>query len=397
MFFRTGVYASLALVASAVLVPPEITVDDLGDDNAMETLAVNPFKRTVALECPGCAFASQEGNTLSWKQDVGNAFLLDFEVGAHEESLNIAGVQLFPPSFGHFTEPFYVTQVDPHSSDALRLRVTGYTFHYTSAETITEAGTELLPMTFRITSIESKPVNPPALTINLLKDVNGRLMIASFQSSKAVEVEGSPTEQDKECKEWPLLCKWRSILADRINGIKNSVGKGCHKHKGHPTPNPTSMDDESTEGKPPHTFRPGHPHHRPHHFGHKGHHHHRVHMFLRRAFFTILIPILIGIFAGTLTYLIGMAIGCLVAILVAKVRGRSPYERIALEDDEEDVENVEVSNEKEVYAQLPEYAKEVCAELPEYEAPPVYEEAAEKEVVEDSQTQGQDQSQNQTP
>ena len=91
-----------------------------------------------------------------------------------------------------------------------------------------------------------------------------------------------------------------------------------------------------------------------------------------------------------------MAIGCLIAILVAKVRGRSPYERIALEDDEEeDVENVEVSNEKEVYAQLPEYAKEVCAELPEYEAPPVYEEAAEKEVVEDSQTQGQDQNQNQ--
>jgi ABC-type antimicrobial peptide transport system permease subunit len=96
-------------------------------------------------------------------------------------------------------------------------------------------------------------------------------------------------------------------------------------------------------------------------------------MFLRRAFFTILIPILIGIFAGTLTYLVGMALGCLIAIVVAKVRGRGSYERIALEDDEEendDFDGAKPSNEKEVYA-----------ELPQYEAPPVYEEAAEKEVV----------------
>lgn len=94
MFFRTGVYASLALVASAVLVPPEITVDDLGDDNAMETLAVNPFKRTVALECPGCAFASQEGNTLSWKQDVGNAFVRSRGSGRCLSAPSLANVSL---------------------------------------------------------------------------------------------------------------------------------------------------------------------------------------------------------------------------------------------------------------------------------------------------------------
>lgn len=297
-----------------------------------------------------------------------------FEVGAHEDTLEIDGVQLFPPiPFGHVDAPFAVTQVDRDAESGLRLRVTGYTFRFDGSETVTEAGTELLPMTFQITSVESMPVDPPAITINILKDSEGRLMIASFQTAQSFE--SSPLDQDKECKEWPMFCKWRAILADRINNIKSSMRKGCHRRPHH-MPNP--MEQDTVEGKPPHAFRPGYPHphhhHRPHHFGQDGHHHHshhRMHMFLRRAMFTILIPILIGIFAGTLTYLVGMALGCLIAIIVAKVRGQSPYQRIAL--DEEEVREDEPRDEKQMYA-----------ELPDYDSPPVYEEAAEKEVVEES-------------
>lgn len=235
--------------------------------------------------------------------------MLDFEIGADEDTLNIDGIQLYPPTFAYFTEPFRVIQIDP-SGDDLRLRVTGYTFHYNSAETVSEAGIELIPMTFQITSIEGKTVDPPALTINLLKDTNGRLMIASFQTAKVVS--GGTSDGEKECNEWPLLCKWRAIMAERINGLKSSVSNGCHRHKSNP------MAEDGTEGKPPHRFRPGHPHHRPHHMeGHHHHGHHRAHMVIRRVFFTILIPILVGIFAGTLTYLIGMALGCLIAIVVA--------------------------------------------------------------------------------
>jgi hypothetical protein len=245
--------------------------------------------------------------------------------------------------------------------------VTGYSFQYSSAETVTEAGLELLPIHFRITSIESRSVKLPTITINLLKDVRGQLMIASFATVKASEER--PIEQDKECKEWPLLCKWRSIFADKVNGMKTSIAKGCHQHKGRPM---NTMEQETTHGKPPHRFRPGRPHpHHPHHMGKDGHghHHHRMHMFFRRAFFTIFIPILIGIFAGTLTYLIGMALGCLVAIILDKYRG-GQYEPIIAEYDDED-EEAQLRGEKEEYA-----------ELPGYEAPPVYEEAAEKEVVE---------------
>ncbi|KAF2646287.1 hypothetical protein P280DRAFT_387047 [Massarina eburnea CBS 473.64] len=371
MICRTlGLTALVAVAANAILIPPSVTAADLGDDSAME-ITVNPMKRTVSLECPTCAFATKQGQALSWQQEAGNSFLLDFDVGTNEDKLQVDGVQLYPPTFGYFKEPFSVTQVDPSAEDGLRLRVTGYMFHYSSAETVSEAGIELLPMTFRITSIEGQPVNPPALTVNLLKDTNGRLMIASFETAK--DGEASPADQEKECNDWPLLCKWRAILADRINGLKSSARKGCHKHKGN---NP--MAEEGIEGKPPHRFRPGHPHHepRPHHMKGPHHHHHhhqsqhRLRMFLRRAFFTILVPILIGVFAGTLTYLIGMALGCVIAVVVAKVRGRAPYERIALEDEE--AEYIEEPSEKQIYA-----------ELPGYEAPPVYEETTEKEVVVD--------------
>jgi hypothetical protein len=230
---------------------------------------------------------------------------------------------------------------------------------------------ELLPMTLQIGSVEGVAVNPPVLSINVLKDTSGRLMIASFDTAQPSEA--SVFGQEKDCNKWPLFCQWRSIVAERIEKMKK-MGKGCHKRP-HGQHNP--MAEETMQGKPPHRFRPGrphdHPHHRPHHMGHGHHSQHRMHTFARRAFFTILIPILVGVFAGTVTYLIGMVLGTLIAIVIAKFRGQK-YQRIALE---EDVEEGEVESEAEVQSEKQEYA-----ELPAYDAPPVYEEAAEKEVDE---------------
>lgn len=358
-----------------MLIPPSVAIAELGDDNALETLAINPFKRTVAVECPRCAVATLDGETLKWNKDAGNAFLLDFEVGSHEDSLEVDGVQLYPPSFAMASQPFYITQINPKAEDNLRLRVTGYTFHFNSAETVSEAGVELLPMTFKITSVESKPMDPLPITINLLKEPSGRLMIASFGAQTAIDA--PPAGKTKECKTWPLLCKWRGSMADRIEGLKH-MRPGCHKRP-HAHHNP--MVEETFRGKPPHRFRPGGrpphhmehngPHHRPHHPPPHHGHHHRMHMFLRRAFFTILVPILIGIFAGTLTYLIGMALGCLIAITVARVRGQT-YQPIALEEDVEDAAADERSE------------KHEYAELPAYEAPPVYEHAPEKNATDET-------------
>jgi hypothetical protein len=92
-------------------------------------------------------------------------------------------------------------------------------------------------------------------------------------------------------------------------------------------------------------------------------------LFARRAFFTIFIPIIVGIFAGTVTYLIGMVLGTFIAMVIAKIRGQE-YQRIALEEDVEEG-GAKVQSEKEEFV-----------ELPAYDAPPVYEEPAQKEVDE---------------
>ena len=72
---KLGLFASLALVANAVLIPPSMNAAELGDDNALETLAIDPLKRIVAVECPGCPVATVDDETLNWEKDAGNAFV----------------------------------------------------------------------------------------------------------------------------------------------------------------------------------------------------------------------------------------------------------------------------------------------------------------------------------
>jgi hypothetical protein len=72
---KLGVFASLALAASAILLPPTITAEELGDDITMEGVLFDPFKRSVALECPGCALAIQKEQGISWKENAGNTFV----------------------------------------------------------------------------------------------------------------------------------------------------------------------------------------------------------------------------------------------------------------------------------------------------------------------------------
>lgn len=72
---KLGVFTSLALAASAVLIPPGITATDLNTDAAFQAFAIDPSRRSFALECSDCAVATLNGKTLSWKGDVGNAFV----------------------------------------------------------------------------------------------------------------------------------------------------------------------------------------------------------------------------------------------------------------------------------------------------------------------------------
>lgn len=75
MLVNVGVFASIALAANAILLPPQLAADSPDDDKAMEALVVDPFKRSVALECPGCPSASLSGDAVVWTQDTGNTFV----------------------------------------------------------------------------------------------------------------------------------------------------------------------------------------------------------------------------------------------------------------------------------------------------------------------------------
>ncbi|KAH8712278.1 hypothetical protein GQ44DRAFT_730700 [Phaeosphaeriaceae sp. PMI808] len=370
---QLGILANLALAATAVLIPSTMTPDDTGyDHHTIQGLAMNPFQRSVALECPNCPIASPGENPVFVHVGIGNAFLLEFAIGSHGDTLEIdKGYQLYPPAVNEALAPFHVTQIDPHAETPLRLRVTAYTLSYNSAVTISEQGTELFPMTLQIAALEGTAIKPPALTINVLKDASGRLMMASIKLTPVSEPKS--TKAEKKCSEWPLFCKWKSIVANRVEKMK---GKGCSKRP-HGLHNP--MEEDTMEGKPPHRFHPdrlhGRPHHRPHHKGHKHHgnrhgHHsqHRLRMFASRALFTVLIPIAIGILAGAVTYFIGMALGTFIAILIVKVRGQE-YQRIMLD---EEVEEHKVGGQSDTA----EYA-----ELPAYDEPPVYEEGCDGKVA----------------
>jgi len=53
---------------------------------------------------------------------------------------------------------------------------------------------------------------------------------------------------------------------------------------------------------------------------------------------TVFVPILLGVAAGMVTYLLGMFIGAIVAAVYVKVRGRrARYQAVALEEDDEDM------------------------------------------------------------
>jgi hypothetical protein len=77
---KLGVFTSLALAAGAILIPPGIAATDLSTDAALQAFAIDPSRRSFALECSDCAVATLDGKILSWKGDAGNAFVSDLHL-----------------------------------------------------------------------------------------------------------------------------------------------------------------------------------------------------------------------------------------------------------------------------------------------------------------------------
>ncbi|KAK8176505.1 hypothetical protein BC567DRAFT_263708 [Phyllosticta citribraziliensis] len=355
-----GLSAALALSgpSAAFLVPS--TADGIaGSVPDREFNLVDPTSQLLTLDCAGCPFAGSTDEDLVWVQGIENSLLLNFSV-VHDHAVELNGIQLYPPTFDTLPQPIPVYQVradipltdiraniGKYTDKALRL--SSYMLEIDPSIT-GSSGNELVPMTLQLSSLEAHHINVPALSIKLIKHPEGQVSILPITTAAPIG-ESTPQQNDKECKNWPVLCKWRL----------HEGPPSRHASQAFSTPD-TSPEMESDDERPPH--RSGNngnnePFHGPH--GIMRHHRHGplarfIHLVSR-----IMVPIVIGIAFGALTYATGWLVGSLMAFIWLKFNRRSGYESVAL--DEEDAAGKDG--------------------IPE-EAPPVYQE---KEVVAEEQRQ----------
>ena len=227
-------------------------------------------------------------------------------------------------------------------------RLTSWNFMSGSARTVNESGEEILKIKLQLKALEQHPINVPDITITCLKNLDGQLMILDAKPT-------DPQTPAEECKSWPLLCKWRAIIADRIQSMRSKFRGKCnkrphmgmaghkdgahihHKEGGHRQHKDGSHKQHKEGGHKQHEGRPKH------HHGH-GKAEHRGHV-MRKIFLGIVIPIMIGILAGLLTYLVGLVIGMLIATVLARLRGRNAYAPIALDEETGDEERTSLDKE----------------------------------------------------
>jgi hypothetical protein len=414
-----GLAALSATTATAIMIPSTVSVPELSSLPNLKTTGVEPRSELMKVECAGCMFAQKDASDrLTWTQGVENALVLNISVGAQPETLELNGVRFYPPVMSMALEnPVpYIPQIPAEMSlveirasaeklaeDALRL--TSWAFQAGTSQTISESGEELLTIHLQLNALERQTINVPDIAITTLKNTDGETAILW------IEIQDKEQVEMQECEDWPLLCKWREIIAAKLSGFKGfkphfgvgafgkapcaESGKGGRpdgKHGWHPHGPPHYGDDEHDHphgppgkhhgGPPPgwkHHGPPGKEHHGPPHGGHGWHHHgphhghhmqhnkfHRTMHMIGRVMLTVFVPILLGVAAGMVTYLLGMLIGAVVAAVYMKIRGRKArYQAVALEEEDfeidDDEETVRGSMEKDGFKD-----EEVG------EAPPVY-------------------------
>jgi len=316
----------LALAASsgAFLLPSSMT--DIKHGAGL----IDPYTSLLLADCPGCLYAQHSHSDLLWMMGVENKLYLNVSVGSRPESLELNGVQFYPPAISLTSEPKtpYVAQVpadftlkDVREKPELLsqpLRLTGWGFSAESAHTVNESGEEVLTIHLQLDALEQQPIYIPMLVITVLKNTDGHLMVLNLEQS-------SPQSAAEECKSWPLLCKWRAIVAANLQSLRGKVRGKCSKR---PHAGMGTVEDKNG--------------HHGHHRGQRPHHHHHSHGQTRHRFtgaavrkivLTIVIPILVGILTGMLSYLLAIVIGAAVAFVVKRLRGRPAYTPVAPDEE----------------------------------------------------------------
>ncbi|KAI4740798.1 hypothetical protein E4T50_08778 [Aureobasidium sp. EXF-12298] len=402
MLGRTvGALAALSLGANAILLPPGISKISDSRTGALG-LALDPKSQAVKVHCSGCVFPSPQQESalekgdddIFWIQGGSKDVLFNFTIDDNEKDLLLDGVKVYPVDGGFaFDEPT-VGQVqssaslasiksNPEQITPLHVSSAGMRVH---EETISSANDRLVVINYQIGELESQPMAVDGVNLKLLKGADGSLMIISVDAVPSDHVfDGTPLSgrPSKECGMLPAaLCKWKSVVEDKISDFKPSMPHalgGCggrkdpHRLPGHIKPHFEMHPDFETRPDRHHPHGPGghpRPHHGPH--GHHGPHrgHHRHHHFLPafvHAFVAVLIPVMAGITMGMFVSLIGMLVGRLISFVWIRFGrgGQRGYASVA--QTEQDTENAEkgiVLLENDVDEES----------LPKYEDAPAYDE-----------------------
>jgi hypothetical protein len=368
MLQSLGLCASLAALAQAIMIPSTVSLDSLsGAGGKHGSLAlVDPYTQVLQVGCPGCMFAqstTEREEGFMWIQGVANNLLLNISVGNSPETLELNGVRFYPPIMSLTTEPPvpYISQVPAgHSLAEIRqrqndltskpLRLTSWSFAAATSHTVNESGEEILTITLQLNALERQAVTVPDITITALKNTDAQLMLLKIDTAQALN-------KAHQCNDWPLLCKWRAIVASRLRGFRGNKAHGCHKrpHSGDRGHHHGGFGGMHHGGG--HMGQMGHS--RPHHGVHHGHGHRHGHHFYFHP--------IVRMIGRTLLVLGAMIVVVTLIVKRACSNRTRNYVPVALED-EHDVPRK--SLEKAIYVD-----EEAIA------APPVYVEVEAKELV----------------
>lgn len=324
--------AVVVLPASAFLLPPNT---DVGTQKFSEPAS----QSTLVLDCPGCPFAvGEKDGQYVWAQDVvESSLLLNFSLAGEKIFLND---KVFHPMEFPNLHAFYAPQIRKSESDSLPEQTIpvrlGYGLEALHGEHV--EGQDWFKLQFTVFDLAGRQVHIDTVKIKYAYDQEGHIPTVLI-GTIPVDAPGSPSAIGMDCKN--SLCRMKAMIMAKIKEAmqrvklaaeqaKNSKAgawvKGCHnKFKGGRPHHGKTHDDKSR------------PHHRPHHGGRPHHHEHkdlrdRIRHFIR----AIIVPVILGAFAGIAAGAIGMVAGHALAYLWIKyARGgrRGPYSRVSLEEE----------------------------------------------------------------
>lgn len=371
MLFRSLVATSaLALSASAFMVIPEVHHPhdqdhrNLPASNAIEL--EDSRSQTIQLTCDECPFPETDSEgVVSWNEATKSS--LEFNFYSQDGSLYVNNARIFPVNVLDTAET--VSAVQRRESDGQETEELKLGFALMALPLAPPRDNmELIQIRFSPLDIDGHPAPLDTISITAIRTTEGELFI--LQS----EVEQPAGEDDhaswRECK-GEMQCL-RQLIFDRIRALIQSAqahmmnfksklgfGMGCHgkPHAAHRRPGhrrPEFGEFEEGHGFPhgdgehPHPPHPPHPHH----------HSHGLRRTLFRIVRFILIPAVLGVFAGLTASAIGMLVGQAIVFLWSRYRRGTAGRSTSTSEQGSDSEKAVLMEEDASNEELPLYTDE---------------------------------------